>query len=413
MNSEATIAKGFKITSEISSKKDRGANWWLIGLLALSLTHFLVDWLATIINPLWTYLEDRFDQPEGGLLWVYVVWAFATSFSQLLFGYIGDRVSLKWTLWGGPLTALLCLSCVGFVGSPLVLASLLVISGLAIAAFHPEGAAVAGGLHPERRSRVMAIFALSGYIGQSIGPNYSGWIATRWGIEALVYTLAWGLPMLGVLALGLRGFSAGAEASGVSKPSESSGNLEVPTTSGQQHVLGLLLAIGVLRILPALGVPLALAYQWGGEDRDPASIGLVQSAFMAGIGIGGMICAGLVRPQYERRLIWVMPLLAAPFLMLLTIASMWWTHFCVAMAGIMLGVTMPVFISFGQQLLPDHRRVANALTMGVSWGISGAIVATLLRVFQEIDAVNAIYGAFALSAIASSVLCRYLPRVAR
>jgi len=154
---------------------------------------------------------------------------------------------------------------------------------------------------------------------------------------------------------------------------------------------------------------LALAYQWGGEDQNPASIGFVQSMFMAGIGVGGMICAAFVRPVHERRLIWAMPLLATPFLVSLTVTSGWFTHACVAASGVMLGVTMPVFISFGQQIIPHRRRVANSLTMGVSWGISGAVVALLLGILQELDSVELIYWAFAFSAITSSILCRYLP----
>lgn len=386
-------------------------------MVALSATHFLVDWLATMINPLWTHLEVRFDLAPGGLLWAYVIWVSATSFSQLLFGYIGDRVSLRWTLWGGPLIALLCLSCIGLASRPLVLAALLMVSGLAVASFHPEGAAAAGNLRPESRSRVMAIFALSGYIGQSIGPNYSGWIATQWDIGSLVFTVAWGLPLLGVLTLGLRELQTGDGCERSQGPAprpapQASPKSESTTTTNwhDRRMLALLLSIGVLRILPALGVPLALAYQWGGENQDPVSIGFVQSVFMAGIGTGGMFCAGLVRPRHERRLIWVMPLLATPFLALLTVTTGWWTHVCVAVAGMMLGVTMPVFISFGQQLIPQHRRVANSLTMGVSWGLSGAMVAVLLKTLQALNAVGAIYAAFALSAVASSALCRYLPR---
>ena len=74
----------------------------------------------------------------------------------------------------------------------------------------------------------------------------------------------------------------------------------------------------------------------------------------------------------------------------------------------LLGVAMPVFISVGQQIVPGQRRVANSITMGVSWGLSGAIVASLIKILQTADSLWMIYLVFALSALLSSALCRVL-----
>ena len=52
-----------------------------------------------------------------------------------------------------------------------------------------------------------------------------------------------------------------------------------------------LLVIGSLRVMPAQGVVLALAYLLESQHAARSAIGAVQSAFMAGIGGGGVICA--------------------------------------------------------------------------------------------------------------------------
>lgn len=371
-------------------------------LALLAACHFLVDIVGSTTSPIWPTLETHLELEQGGLLWVYVIWSIATSFSQLLFGLWADRYHSRWLIWIGPLFGILCISSIGLVSSSEGLAVLIAIGGLGIAAFHPEAAATAGTLLPEQRSRAMAIFALCGYLGQAVGPYYSGLITDRLGPPGLGWGMAWGLPILFILFLGLRRFpvvtsSPPAKVSGTFNPRE-----KLP-------VIVLLLAVGALRILPALGVPLSLAYLLKSTDASNEVIGAVQSAFMAGIGFGSMACAAFVKRSWERQVLWIFPLCATPFLAAIVLASDWILVGLVGISGLLLGVTMPVYISYGQQLLPHGQRVASAITMGVSWGIGGGIVAAALWVCLRTESLPMIFGFFSLAALASSVLCYFLP----
>lgn len=156
-------------------------------LALLAACHFLVDIVAGTTSPIWPTLESHLSLGPGGLLWVYVIWSIATSFSQLLFGLWADRYHSRWLIWTGPLFGILCISSIGLVSSSGALAVLFAIGGLGIAAFHPEAAATAGALLPEQRSRAMAIFALCGYLGQAVGPYYSGLITDQLGPRGLVW----------------------------------------------------------------------------------------------------------------------------------------------------------------------------------------------------------------------------------
>ena len=371
-------------------------------LALLAATHFLVDLVAGTTNPIWPTLEENLRLNTGGLLWVYVAWSIATSFSQLLFGLWADRNHSRWLVWTGPCIAILCISCVGLVNSQVALAFLFVVGGLGVAAFHPEAAATAGSLLPNRRSRAMAVFALCGYLGQAAGPCYSGIMTDQFGVGGLRVGIVWGLPILFVLYLGLRGAP-------VISPHDASGNAPKFEAGGKLSLIALLLAVGALRILPALGVPLALAYTLKSTDAPNAVIGAVQSSFMAGIGLGAMVCAALIRHKRERTVLWVLPLCAAPFLATLAYAGGWMLISLVGACGLLLGVTMPVYISYGQQMLPHGQRVASAITMGVSWGIGGGIVAFVLWICMKYNSLSSIFGFFALAAILSAVLCYFLP----
>ncbi|MCH7725664.1 MAG: MFS transporter [Planctomycetes bacterium] len=391
------LEASIKPTSPIA----RLANPWIV-LALLAGTHFLVDIVAGTTTPIWPSLEHNLSLKTGGLLWVYVCWSIATSFGQLFFGIWADRRPCRWLIWAGPLLAILCLSCVGLADSSLSLAALFFVGGLGIAAFHPEAAATAGALAPEQRSRAMAIFALCGYLGQSAGPLYSGMITDHLQLRGLVWGIAWGLPILFLLWIGLRRVPAPATSEQQAAPGETTAKVPVRT-------LVLLLAVGASRIVPALGVPLALAYLLKATSSSNAVIGAVQSAFMAGIGIGAMFCAAFLKPKWERRALWVFPLLAAPLLAIMIVASGWTLVVLVGTCGLLLGVTMPVYISYGQQLLPHGQRVASSITMGVSWGIASGLVAVAMWIFNSFDALSSIFGFFAAASLASSLLSRLLP----
>ncbi|MHC5543554.1 MFS transporter [Singulisphaera rosea] len=131
-------------------------------LLVLTLTHGLVDTFAAFVQPLWPDLQNQLSLDEGSIQWAYVLWGLASSVSQLLFGYWGDRDRGRMMLWLGPVVGVICLSAIGLVHSLVALNLLLIAGGLGIAAFHPEAAALAGSSSPDHRSRAMSIFAVGG-----------------------------------------------------------------------------------------------------------------------------------------------------------------------------------------------------------------------------------------------------------
>jgi len=371
----------------------------LLAISLLAAMHFLVDTAAGTINPLWQGFEDRMHVPRGGLLWVYVCWQAATSFSQLLFAWWADRAPQRWLIWVGPLLGACCMGLTGLATNPVALASLLVVGGLGIAAFHPEGAAAAGAVAPLRRSRMMAIFALWGYLGQSLGPWASATITTRFQFPALVWLGACGVAALLVLMTQRRFIPT--------PPPRHARRSHSGSRPTDWKDWALLLSVGTLRIVPSIGVPLVLAY-WL-TDRE--TIGSVQSAFMIGVGAGSILCAFLVRPHWERRLIWAQPLLAAPCLIAIPLVPAAWLSVTVGLCGFMLGIALPVFISFGQQMLPHHPRAASSITMGVSWGVAGGIAAAALWGMTALHDRPQTFHVLAAFSVAAGLLSLRLPRI--
>jgi len=376
-------------------------------LLLLALVHGLVDAFAGFVQPLWPDLQRSLSLENGSIQWAYVLWGLATSVSQFGFGYWGDRHPGGWLLWTGPIVGLLCLSLVGLAPNLTALSLLLILGGLGIAAFHPEAAALAGSSAPERRSQAMSVFAVGGYLGQAAGPIYSGVVTTRFGLQSLVWSLSWGLPILAALVVGLqRRPTVDSQAPPApARPSVSLAEL----LRGRERAITLLLAIGTLRVLPALSVPLALSYFLKGQGHSNEFIGFVQAAFLTGIGAGSLGCALFVRLGNERRVLWRFPLAVAPLVGFCPQLPTQALALTVLVGGLLLGATLPILVSYGQRLMPEGQRIASSITMGVTWGIGNVLVALIMALANRLRAPELAFSITALACLSSSVLCAWLP----
>jgi MFS transporter, FSR family, fosmidomycin resistance protein len=83
----------------------------------------------------------------------------------------------------------------------------------------------------------------------------------------------------------------------------------------------------------------------------------------------------------------------------------------VCLSGLLLGISLPVLISYGQQLLPGSQRVASSITMGVSWGLGGVFVSLILFGCQAAGRFDPAFVIFAVATTLSSLLCIWLPAI--
>jgi FSR family fosmidomycin resistance protein-like MFS transporter len=375
-------------------------------LLLLAFAHVVVDTIAFVLQPLWPDLRNDLALSDAEFQASFVLWSLANSVLQLPIGYWAERRHARWLIWAGPALGAGCICGACLVESFVALCLLLVVGGVGIAAFHPEAAAAAAACAPENRSRALSIFAIGGYVGQALGPLYAGKLTAAWGRPSLAWTLAWGWAALALVAWGLKRTPLPAMRTTETIPPL--GEL----LDGKKKSLAWLAALGVLRVTPGLGVPLALAFAIKDAGGSNADVGFAQSLFLAAIGSGSMACALFVRRHNERTAFWALPLLAALLLAACPIASPRVSSICAAAAGFALGVTFPLLVSCGQQLLPRGQRIASGLTMGVTWGLASPVAISTIDLFERWRQPAASFYVFAGLAAASSLMCLALARAA-
>ena len=374
-------------------------------LLLLAATHFLVDSSVGIVAPLWPQLERNLSLGPGSIFWLVALFHAATSFTQLLFAYLGDRTHSGWLIMAGPLAAIVAMSCVGLASTPMAAAALLTVGGLGVAAFHPEAVVMAGACTPHHRSRAVSIFTIGGFLGQAAGPAYSGAVVGAIGMAGLAWGVVWGVAGLLLLCVGLLRMPREVDQQLPERPASR------PMSDTQRARLILVMSIQVLRVVTAIGISLALAFQLDVRGWSSLQIGLIQSAFLGGIGAGGVLCAIFVFQERERGVLLSLPVCVAPLVGLMAFVQGFPLIVSAGGSGVLLGILLPVTISYAQQLLPHHQRVASSLTMGVSWGVGGAVVAGAMLLLKSYGDISTAFLIFALSSALSGVLAVWLPRL--
>ena len=311
-------------------------------------------------------------------------------------------------IWLGPCISVVAYSFLGFVNSPVIATIVLMIGGAGIASFHPEAAVMAGSAMPHARNRAMALFALAGYLGQSIGPFYAGRLTAAYGgLKVLGWSTVWAIPAFALVAWGIRNRPDAHQ-----KPDDST--TERPRLrdmlEGRERAMIQIMLSGALRIVPILGVPLAIAYILKAAGESNASIGDFQSAFMFGLGIGGMFCALFVGPKIEQTILWFPPLLATIPVCAAGSLDGVTQLVVIGSAGALLGCTLPVFISYAQRMMPRGQRLASSLTMGFSWGLASIISGLAVKYYMSIDNLNQVFWFFGSCCILCAFFCIGLPK---
>jgi FSR family fosmidomycin resistance protein-like MFS transporter len=364
----------------------------------------LVDGFAQVVAPLWPRLQLDLELRPLTVTLLFSVWQLATSISQPIFGCLGDRFNSRWMIALGPALAIVCVSSIGLVRDPTAVTLLLVAGGLGIGAFHPEAAVGVVEASGARTGRGLALFTFGGMFGLGMGPILSGRLIDAGGLGNLIWLAPPALLVLAGLVLG--GRPTAHVASSATQPASLADHL-----GAHWRPAARLLAVSTLRAVPALGVPLGLAFLLSKRGVSETAIGEAQGTFLLSGGIGTLLCPLFVRAGREPRGLIGLSLPAVGCLVLLA-----WGHpiaypIGLAGSGLLLQGAVPILIAYSQRVLPGGQRLAASLTLGASWGLAGLIVGGLQWYFTRIGRLEGMLWAMVPCGAAAALAVCFLPRV--
>ena len=350
----------------------------------LSFGHLATDLAAGAVPALLPLFKARYHLSYTDVGIIVLISNVSSSIIQPAFGVLSDRIGTGWLLPVG----VLC-SGVGIILAVLsaqywLVIAMIFLSGLGVAAFHPEGYKGAGLASGERRATGMSYFSAGGSLGYGLGPVTASVALSVAGGHGMLYLLVLSVPAAYLLWRIAAPPSGETETQVVFAPAtgwSAPGRTRVTRTA--VGVLALLVTFVILRSWVQVGmssfIPL---YLIGVRHDDPRFAGILVSIFL-GSGAVGTLVGGWAADRWGRRitlivsmvmvtpLLWVLPRVAGAPEILAALVS-----------GMALVCTFAVVMVMAQALIPERIGLISGLIIGFAVG-TGGIGVTLLGVIAD------------------------------
>jgi len=268
---------------------------------------------------------------------------------------------------------------------------LVVVSGLGVAAYHPEGSKFAAYASGSRRASGMSLFSIGGNVGYALGPTVTTPLILALGLAGglllAVPVLAVALLLLLVTPF-LAGFvpepGTGVAASGEDRPG----------------ALALLLGVIAFRSVAWFGL-ITFVPLWEvslGHSKAHGSH-LLSLMLLAG-GVGTLV-AGPLADRLGRRPVLIASLAAsAPLILVYVLVGGVPGAIALALVGVCVISTFGVTMVMAQEYLPSRIGMASGLSIGLSIGLGGIAAVGLGALADSVDLRSAMYAAAAAPLVA-------------
>ncbi len=368
-------------------------------VLLLASGHFCVDLYSSMFAAFLPFLQHKLGLTlsQAGLLAGVLV--FSSSLSQPIYGLLSDRFRSRAFVVLGPALAGIFTSCLGAAPGVKTLFLLLLLAGVGIASYHPQGAALTHKVSDTNHAFNMSIFVTAGTVGFALGPIYITTIIQSVGLGETFWAAIPGLVITLLLYLYSPSPAAFSRHHGASLREQ---------VQGLARPLLVLYALVVIRSITHSGISsfLPLYYIQHGYSAYRGNQFLSIFLFTGGAaGLGG----GWLADRYSGKRMMSLSFIAAfPLFLGFLISDGLWSVLLSSAASVVLLFTGPVNVVMAQRLVPRGASTVAALTMGFAWGTAGLLI-PLVGVGIEHLGFHFTYALLAVLTLPGFVLTLLLP----
>jgi len=346
-------------------------------LLILSVGHLVTDIYQGALPALLPFLKEKLLLSYAMTGAIMMAANLTSSVVQPLFGYWSDRKGRVFLLPLGCLTAGIGLSLLGIPDKYAVVLLLVIISGLGVAAFHPEGYKTANFFTGDKMATGMSVFSVGGNLGFALGPIISLSIVTWLNFDYLPVMVIFSLVFVSILS-----YEWGSISSATQVSVEKAKSTE-EVRKGVYFSLFLIIATVIMRSWTQIGLMTYIPFYYIDILKgEPLYAGKLVSIFLLG-GVAGTIGGSVIadrighKPYLIASMLWssvLFPLIFMTQGVMLFVA--------LGVLGIVLISSFTVTIVMAQQLLPRNLGIASGLMVGFAIG-TGGIGVTILGIIAD------------------------------
>jgi FSR family fosmidomycin resistance protein-like MFS transporter len=362
----------------LSEKMETGKKVDYRGLIILSIGHLVDDLPQGALPALLPFLKEALGLSYAVAGTIILFSNLTSSVIQPAFGYITDRKSLFWFLPLGCFCAGLGIALLGWASSYPQIIGLVILSGLGVAIYHPEGWRTANFFAGEKKATGMSVFGVGGNLGIALGPLLVVHSVKSFGLKGSMYFLIPGAAMAGVFLF--------SNFWRVRRPAIPSSSLSARTAASGKSALypmSLLIGMAMLRSWAQIGLMTFIPFYYINYMKgDPITAGNLLFAFLSS-GTLGTLVGGPLADRFGHKKILLFSLgLSCPLLVLFLLSSGIWSFIWFILAGFILIFSFAISMVMGQSFLPKHVGMASGLILGFAIG-TGGIGAALLGLVAD------------------------------
>jgi FSR family fosmidomycin resistance protein-like MFS transporter len=327
--------------------------------------------------------------------------------TQPIYGYIADRRSVPWLIPMALLCAGLGVSLTGVVPSFQAGVIVVGLSGLGVAAFHPEGARLINYLAGERKATAMSFFAIGGQLGYAIGPLMGTAALLIWGLKGSLSLFVVPAIVAGLMMVSLPGITAGYE-------SKESGKRRRMGSGGRDAWIPFVcLAIALLcRSIIFYGLNTFIPLFWIDVLQQSKAAGGTALTVLMASSIGGNLLGGRMADRFGYRIVSIAGFFALMIVLPLFALAASPTQAMLLLIPVGLAFSMPTgpLVVLGQGYLPNRVGLASGVTLGLAFSFGG-IMMPLLGTVADHYGLHAAIWVVALMPILCTALVFTLPGI--
>jgi MFS transporter, FSR family, fosmidomycin resistance protein len=343
-------------------------------MAVLSLGHLCVDLCQGALPALLPFLIAAHHWSYGQASALVLATTICSSIVQPLFGHLSDGRSLPWLMPAGVAVAAIGISLAGVAGDYGVTFAVVAISGLGVAAYHPEASRFANYVAGEKRATAMSLFSVGGNAGLALGPAIVTPLALAFGLSGtpLVAVVPLAVAALLVVELPrLTGFRPAA-ATGAARPGD-----EAAEPDQWRPFVRLTLAIAA-RSVVFFGLTTLVPLYFVGELGTSKGTANAALTVMLACGAIGTLIGGRLADRFSRRVVLRTSLgVLTPLMVVMLSGGPAVAIVALAFIGAATIATFSVTVVMGQEYLPGRLGVASGVTLGLSIGVGGVAAAGL------------------------------------
>ena len=331
-----------------------------------------------------------------------------SSVVQPVFGALADRISKPWIMSAGVLLAGGGMAATGILTSYTSIFVAVMISGIGIAAFHPEAARYANKVAGQKKGTGVSIFSFGGNAGFALGPIFTAWLILTFGLKGVAALFIPVALIAPVLLVAMNRYRRGEE---MARAATGSQPRETPRTD-RWGAFSVLCALVFSRAIIFYGLNTFLPLYWIHVFKQSETAASTALSIMLAIGALSTLIGGWMADRFGFRCV-----IRGGFFCLLPLLGIFAFTSNVAAAtlllipiGFALYAPMSPMIVMGQKFLPNHIGLSSGVTIGLAVSVGG-IAAPLLGRIADLHGLLPVVYILAAVAVLPALFALALPKL--